>query len=109
VFTLVENIADGLTRCKFRVLFEVAQLDAFAIADGARICDGRVHQGAHQRTFPRAVLGDNGNFLSFRNPESQVGEQRFNPIGFTELMNGKKVFNVQLFHRNFSDPLGDGQ
>ena len=109
VFTLVEHIADGLTRGKFRVLFEVAKLDAFAVADGAGICDGRVHQGAHERAFPGAVLGDNGNFLPFRNPESQVGEQRFNPIGFTELVNGKKVFNVQLFHRDFSDPLGNGQ
>ena len=70
VFTLVEHIADGLTRCKFRVLFEVAKLDAFAVADGAGICDGRVHQGAHQCAFPGAVLGDNGNFLPFRNPES---------------------------------------
>jgi len=51
-------------------LFEVAKLDAFAVADGAGICDGRVHQGAHERAFPRAILGDNGNFLPFRNPES---------------------------------------
>ena len=109
MFTLVEHIADGLTRGKFRVLFEVAQLDAFAVADGTGICDGRVHQGAHERAFPGAVLGDNGNFLPFRNPESQVGEQRFNPIGFTELMNGKEVFNIQLFQRNFIDPCCNGQ
>ena len=97
MFTLVEDIANGLSVFKRGLLVEVANLYAFAEGHLARICNGRVHQRIHQGAFTCTIFSDDGYFFTFVNTKGDVLVQRFNAVGLTYFMYRKKVFRVQFY------------
>ena len=110
MFTLVEDVANGLSVFKRGLLAEVANLNPFAESNLASICDGGVHQRIHQGAFTRAIFSDDGYFFTLMNTKGDVLVQRFYAVGLTYFVYRKKVFCVQFFrlllfiHFQRSDP-----
>ena len=110
MFTLVKDVANGLSVFERGLLVEVSDLNPFTEGNLARICDGGVHQRIHQGALTRTIFSDDGNFLTLVNTKGDVLIQRFNAVGLAYFMYRKKVFCVQFFrlllfiHFQRSDP-----
>ena len=97
MFTLVEDVANGLSVFKRGLLAEVANLNPFTESNLARICNGGVHQRIHQGAFTCTIFSDDGYFFTFVNTKGDVLIQRFNAVGLAYFMYRKKVFRVQFY------------
>ena len=86
MFTLVKDVANGLSVFKRGLLAEVANFNPFAESNLARICNGGVHQRIHQGALTRTIFSDDGYFFTLMNTEGDVLVQRFNAVGLTYFM-----------------------